>query len=108
MKTGITSETFDFLGLKRNQITEKLKKIGFDCYDYALCGEWATPKPIFSEPKEVWVNHYKEERKMIEGEGMAVNQTHATFRSDFDPDHLYELHLWLLTNLKGKLKQLLF
>ncbi len=104
MKTGITSETFEFLGLKRNQITEKLKKVGFDCYDYALCGEWATPKPIFSQPKEVWVNHYKEERKMIEGEGMTVNQTHATFRSDFDPEHLYEFTPMVIDQLKREIE----
>ncbi len=104
MKIGITSESFNFLGLKRDQISSKLKKIGFDCYDYSLCGAWATPKPIFNESRETWVNYFKEERKMLEGEGMTVNQTHAIFRSDFDPDNMYFFTPMVIEELKREIE----
>lgn len=89
MKIGIIHEQLYRNAPTHQNACKKAKKIGFDGFDYSICGDWATPRPIFSEGRENWVKYYTEERKIIEGEGLKVFQTHATLRSDFDADNLY-------------------
>jgi sugar phosphate isomerase/epimerase len=104
MKIGLLSSGLDNLNLSRKDVTKKLKSIGYDSYDYSLYGDWATPNKIFNQPREGWVNHFKEERKIIEGEGMNVNQTHAIFRSDFDPDNMYYFTPMVIDQLKKEIE----
>lgn len=89
MKIGIISEVIFKHATSIKDACKKLKKIGYDGLDFSIFYEWATPNPIFSEPREKWVNHFKELRNIIEGEGLKVFQTHGTYRSDFDPDNMY-------------------
>ena len=89
MKTSIINETLYKTSLTHQEVAKRVKNIGFDGYDYTLYGEWATPQAIFSQPRENWVKFFEEERKIIEGEGLKVFQTHGTFRSDFDADAPY-------------------
>ena len=104
MKIGVITETL-FEREKSHAIAcEKIKKIGYDCLDYSLFGGWATPSEIFSRPRQEWVNFFKEERKIIENEGLSVSQTHATYRSDFDPDHLHEFTPMVVEQLKKEIE----
>ena len=68
MKIGLMSSGLDAINLSRKEVSKKLRKIGYDAYDYTIHYKWATPNPIFSESRDKWVNHFKEERKIIEGE----------------------------------------
>lgn len=104
MKIGAMSSGFKFLNLSRKEISNKLRKIGYECYDYSLHGNWATPNEIFNQSRDGWVKHFKEERKIIEGEGMSVSQTHAIFRSDFDPDNKFFFTDMVLDQLKKEIE----
>lgn len=104
MKIGINSELFNFLELPRDKISAKLNKIGFECYDYTLHGKWATPNQVFNQPREGWVKFFMEERKMLEGEGMSVSQTHAVYRSDFDSEQPYVFTQKVIDQLKREIE----
>ena len=104
MKIGLMSSGLDAINLSRKELSKKLRKIGYDAYDYTIHYKWATPNPIFSESRDKWVNHFKEERKIIEGEGMCVAQTHATFRSDFDPDNIHYFTPMVIDQLKKEIE----
>lgn len=104
MKIGLMSSGLDGLKLSRKEVSKKLRKIGFEAYDYSIYYQWAKPNPIFSESRDCWIKHFKEERKIIEGEGMFVNQTHATYRSDFDPDNIHYFTPMVIDQLKKEIE----
>ena len=104
MKIGVISEALFKNEQTHAKACEKIKKIGYDCLDYSLFGGWATPSEIFSKPRQEWVNYFKEERKIIENEGLSVSQTHAVYRSDFDPDHLHEFTPMVVEQLKKEIE----
>ena len=104
MKIGLMSSGLDAINLSRKELSKKLRKIGYDAYDYTIHYKWATPNPIFSESRDKWVNYFKEERKIIEGEGMCVAQTHATFRSDFDPYNIHYFTPMVIDQLKKEIE----
>lgn len=87
MKIGLNQDAFYKIDKPHAQVLGKLKNIGFESLDYPVYGPWNHPNPIFSQPREGWVKYFNEERKIIDGEGLFVSQTHATFRPDFDPEN---------------------
>jgi sugar phosphate isomerase/epimerase len=87
MKIGLNHDALYKIDKPHSQILAKLKSIGFDSLDYPVYGPWNHPNPIFNQPRENWVKHFQEEKKIIDGEGLFVSQTHATYRPDFDPEN---------------------
>ena len=83
---------------------KKLKNIGFEGLDYAVGRGGGVINPIYLMPREKWVNHFKEQRKMIEGEGLEVCQTHATYRSDFDADYPFEYTQKVIDHYKKEIE----
>ena len=103
MRVGICQGSFNFLNLPIDKLTAKLKKIGFDCYDYGISGFWAC-NPIFNDNRDTWVKYFSNQRNMIEGEGMCVNQTHAVFPADFDKEQPFTFTQKVIDQLKREIE----
>ena len=73
------------------KVLKRLKDIGYECLDYNMPLACMRPDPIFKQERKVWVNHFKEMKKMIEGEGLCVAQAHATFNTCYDPNYPFEV-----------------
>lgn len=73
------------------KVLKRLKDIGYECLDYNMPLACMHPDPIFKQERKVWVNHFKEMKKMIEGEGLCVAQAHATFNTAYDPNYPFEV-----------------
>ena len=83
MKIGIVGGSFFDSGLEQGVICEKIKKIGYDGFDFSLCGDWRTPRPIYSKQASEWRKAFSDTAKIIHDAGLEVLQTHATFATDF-------------------------
>lgn len=103
MRVGISLGSFNFLNFPIEKLTAKLKRIGFDCYDYGISGFRAC-NPIFNESRDTWVKHFSNQRKMIEGEGMCVNQTHAIFPADFDNEQPFTFTQEVIDQLRREIE----
>ena len=103
MRVGISQGSFNFLNLPINKLTAKLKRIGFDCYDYGISGFNAC-NPIFNESRDTWVKHFSNQKNMIEGEGMCVNQTHAIFPADFDKEQPFTFTQEVIDQLRREIE----
>ena len=104
MKTSIIFEsTLKNLDTTEN-VCKTLKKSGFDGLDYSICENWAEIPSIFNNPRQTWVDFFKEQRRIIEGEGLNVFQTHATLPSDFDYDNPHQFSKKVLDQLKREIE----
>lgn len=105
MDIGINNLNFYKTSIEHSPSSLKqLKKIGFDTLDYPIYGEWNFPNVIYNNAREHWVNYFKEERKIIEGEGLKTFQTHATFRSDFDQENFGSFSQKVVDQLKKEIE----
>ena len=91
MKTGITGDYLHAYGFEEG--LKRMKAHGYDALDYGgLCH---TENKIFHVSEEEFASTLREERRIIEAHGLAVNQTHGAWRwpacdfSDYDRAERY-------------------
>ena len=77
MKTGIISFYFNKYGVKEG--ARRMREHGYDCVDYQNFVN--TETDFFKLPEKEFEKILKEQRAIIEGEGITVNQVHGPWRA---------------------------
>ena len=90
MKIGINTAV-NFKGLvgfdmDLKSTCKKLREIGYDCVDYAI-GDYEEVNPYLIQDRKIWTEFFKEQARIINGEGLTVSQTHGAFPTDLDPNN---------------------
>ena len=86
MKYGITTHYFKKFVTSDEMLYKGIKNVVYDYVDYSMYDKMFVQNPIFSKSTKEWQNHFKNQRKIIEGEGLEVSQVHCIFPPDFsDP-----------------------
>ncbi len=62
---------------------KRYREAGIECLDYSLYGVYAIPSEIFSSSRNEWTKEFAERKKIIEGNGLFVNQTHGTYPTNY-------------------------
>lgn len=89
MKYGITTHYFKPFVKDDRTLYKGIKSAGYDYVDYSMYDKMFVQNPIFSTPYANWSNHFKNVRKIIEGEGLKVSQVHCIFPPDFSGEVMH-------------------
>ena len=89
MKYGITTHYFKPFISDSTKLYKGIKGAGYDYVDYSMYDKMFVQNPVFSKSGNEWREHFRNERNIIEGEGLRVSQVHCIFPPDFSGEVMH-------------------